>query len=165
LLIDDPEPRSSFEAVPAPPSWNHSQPQEINSRPASVSPPPHPYLQAQAYPPRPASRPSSSSTSTSTSFRPISSSHAYVTITPGPNLSSAATTVKRKKSRPYVDPDDYGDSDGTQADAEFGGTGLTNGWVNVDGRRKSVLRANGGAGISRERKLDGDEGRRHSMAV
>jgi len=167
MLIDDPEPRSSFEAVPAPPNWNHNQPQEIKSRPASVSPQLHSYLQAQAqvYPPHLASRPSPSSTFTSTSSRPISSSHAYVTTTPGPNSSSAATTVKRKKSRPYVDPDDYGESDGTQADAEFGGSGLTNGWVNVDGRRKSVLHSHGGAGGSRERKLDGNEERRHSMAV
>jgi hypothetical protein len=103
------------------------------------------------------------------SFRPISSSHTYVT-TPAPN-SSATTTIKRKKSRPYVDPDDE-DSDGAQADAEFGGgTGLTNGWVNVDGRRKSVLHGHGGVGSSKERerngerRLEGEEVRRHSMAV
>lgn len=161
LPNDDPEPRSSFEAVPAPPSRSHSQPQEIKSRPASASPMPRSYSETQTLPPRPASRPAS----TSTSFRPISSSHAYVTTTPGPN-SSATTTIKRKKSRPYVDPDDY-ESDGAQADAEFGGTGLTNGWVNIDGRRKSILHGHGGAGSSREREriLDVDEGRRHSMAV
>jgi hypothetical protein len=45
--------------------------------------------------------------------------------------------------------------------------GLTNGWVNIDGRRKSILHGHGGARSSREkeRMLDVDEGRRHSMAV
>lgn len=149
LPPDDPEPRSSFETGPAPPKRNQNQPQEIKSRPASDSPP------LQALPPRPSSRPPPSASS----FRPISSSHAYVTTA----SSSATTTVKRKKPRPYVDPDDFDDSDGTQADAEYGG--LTNGWVNVEGRRKSVLHGHGGAGSSRERRLDGDDGRRHSMAV
>jgi hypothetical protein len=171
LPADDPEPRSSSEIVAAPPSRNHNQPQEIKSRPA-LPPSQHLYPQVQIQPPRSTSGPSSSSstsTYTSTSFRPISSSHTYVT-TPAPN-SSATTTIKRKKSRPYVDPDDLEDSDGTQADAEFGGTGLTNGWVNVDGRRKSVLHGHSGAGNSRERerngerRLEGEEVRRHSMAV
>jgi len=166
LHADEPEQRSSFEAVPAPPIKN-PQPQEIKSRPDSASPSPYPYSQVQAYPPRPASRPASSTSS----FRPISSSHAYVVTTPATSSSSASTAIKRKKSRPYVDPDDYEDSDGTQADAEFGGSGLTNGWVNIDGRRKSVLNGNGGAGSSKERerngerKVNGGEGRRHSMAV
>lgn len=164
LPADDPELRSSSEIVAAPPSRNHIQPQEIKSRPA-LPPSQHLYPQVQIHP-RSISGPS---TSTSTSFRPISSSHTYVT-TPAPN-SSATTTIKRKKSRPYVDPDDLEDSDGAQADAEFGGTGLTNGWVNVDGRRKSVLHGHGGSGNSRERerngerKLEGEEVRRHSMAV
>ena len=167
LPADGPEPRSSSETVPAPPHRNHAQLQEIKSRPASVSPPPLAYSQIQALPPRPASRPTSSA---STSFRPISSSHAYVTTTPAPNSSSAATTTKRKKSRPYLDPDDYGDSDGAQADAEFGGAGLTNGWVNVGGRRRSVLNGHGVGDSTRERGAGGEslfdgEGRRHSMAV
>lgn len=148
MPADSPEPRSSFETGPVPPKRNRSQPQEIKSRPAPDSPP----LQ----PPRPPSRPASS-------FRPISSSHAYVTTTPTTSSSSATTTVKRKKSRPYIDPDDFDDSDGTQADAEYGG--LTNGWVNVEGRRKSILHGHGGTGSPREIKLDGDDGRRHSMAV
>lgn len=147
---DDPEPRSSFETGPAPPKRDQTQPQEIKSRPTPDSPP----LQI---PPRPSSRPASSS------FRPISSSHAYVTTIPATSSSSATTTVKRKKSRPYVDPDDFDDSDGTQADAENGG--LTNGWVNVEGRRKSALHGHGGVGTTKERRLDGDDGRRHSVAV
>lgn len=145
LPADDPEPRSSFETVPAPPKRNQSQAQEIKSRPAPDSPPLQPLHS------RSSSRPASSS------FRPISSSHAYVTTT---TAASSSSTVKRKKSRPYVDPDDFG-SDGTQADAEYGG--LTNGWVSVEGRRKSVPHS--GASSSRERKLDVDDGRRHGMAV
>src|ERR1700720_4587604 len=49
----NPEPRLSFETVPAPPSRKPSQPQEIKSRPSS--PPPLPYSQVQAYPPHPSS--------------------------------------------------------------------------------------------------------------
>jgi hypothetical protein len=76
--------------------------------------------------------------------------------------------VKRKKSRPYIDPDDLDESDGAQADAEFGGTGLINGWVNIDGRRKSVVHGHTSGGSrmrNGEMRLDGDGGRRHSMAV
>lgn len=162
FLSDGPEPRTSFETGPVVPPRPHSQPQEIKSRPASDSPP----LQL----PRPNSRPSSSS---STSFRPISSSHAYVTVTPSAPNGLGATTVKRKKSRAaYVDPDDFDDeSDGAQADAEFGG-GTKTGWVNLDGRRKSTVHGGSGATIpgssnsrGTERKMEGDDGRRHSMAV
>lgn len=153
LHSDDPEPRPSFEAVPAPPSRKHVQLQEIKSRPES--PPP---------PPRPSFRPSSS-----TLFRPISSSHAYVTITPTypATTSTAATTVKRKKSRPYIDPDDFEESDGAQADAEFGygGSGMSSGWINVDGRRKSIAHGHGSAANGSSKKMDGDEARRQSLAV
>ncbi|KZT74101.1 hypothetical protein DAEQUDRAFT_289799 [Daedalea quercina L-15889] len=71
-----------------------------------------------------------------------------------PALSGA--TVKRKKSRVYMPPEDGEESEGTQADAEF--SGLTS-WVNVDGRRRSIQ--NGSA----TRRIEGDDARRHSMAV
>ncbi|KAI0333069.1 hypothetical protein GY45DRAFT_1319991 [Cubamyces sp. BRFM 1775] len=68
----------------------------------------------------------------------------------------SAGTVKRKKSRAYVPPDDD-ESEGTQADAEFGGL-RTGSWANVDSRRRSVH-------ASGSRRLEGDDIRRHSMAV
>ncbi|OCH86176.1 hypothetical protein OBBRIDRAFT_797436 [Obba rivulosa] len=66
-------------------------------------------------------------------------------------------TVKRKKSRPYVFDDDD-ESEGVQADAEVG-AGRSSGWVNIDGRRRSV---HSGSSL---RRLEGDDSRRHSMAV
>ncbi|KZP16062.1 hypothetical protein FIBSPDRAFT_934796 [Athelia psychrophila] len=160
LHSDDPEPRSSLECVsPSLASQKivqqkHVQPQEIKSRPDSAEPP---------SPPRSTSRPSSSSSSRS--FRPTSSSQAYVTMTHAYSTTAptaAATTIKRKKSRPYVDPDDYEDSDGAQADAEFGG-GASSTWINIEGRRKST--AHGPKVTSSSKTIDGDEGRRRSLAV
>ncbi|KAH9930881.1 uncharacterized protein B0H18DRAFT_1116587 [Fomitopsis serialis] len=68
----------------------------------------------------------------------------------------SGATVKRKKSRVYVLPDDGEESEGTQADAEFGNLAS---WVNVDGRRRSIQSA------SSSRRVEGDDARRHSMAV
>ncbi|KAH9842430.1 uncharacterized protein C8Q71DRAFT_202796 [Rhodofomes roseus] len=68
----------------------------------------------------------------------------------------SGATVKRKKSRVYVPSEDGEESEGTQADAEFGG--LTS-WVNVDGRRRSIQSGSSG------RRVEGDDARRHSMAV
>lgn len=78
---------------------------------------------------------------------------------------SAVTNIKRKKSRPYIDPDEYEESDGAQADAEFGsGSGLS-GWINIEGRRKSTVHGHGHKVTSAPKKIDGDEARRRSMAV
>ena len=68
----------------------------------------------------------------------------------------SGATVRRKKSRVYVPPDDDDESEGAQADAEFGGLGS---WVNVDGRRRSIQAGSG------SRRLENDDARRHSMAV
>jgi len=68
--------------------------------------------------------------------------------------------VKRKKSRAYVLPEDGEESEGTQADAEYGGARAGSGWVNIDGRRRSVQ-----SGSSSIRRVEGDDARRHSMAV
>jgi len=83
---------------------------------------------------------------------------------PGPrsssslSSSSAATSIKRNKSRPHVLPDDNDDSDGTQADAEYGfGKADATSWVNVEGRRK--------AGNTKRTLATSDDVRRHSMAV
>jgi len=65
------------------------------------------------------------------------------------------TVVKRKKSRPYVEVDDD-ESEGAQADAEYGNI---NGWVNVEGRRRSVQHS------AIRRAPETDDGRRHSLAV
>ena len=65
--------------------------------------------------------------------------------------------MKRKKSRAYVPPDDEDESEGTQADAEFGSL-RTGSWSNVEGRRRSVH-------VSSTRRLEGDDLRRHSMAT
>ena len=76
---------------------------------------------------------------------------------------TARTSVKRKKSRPQLVLDDDGEeSEGVQADAEYG-YGHSAGWVNVEGRRKG-----GAAGSGAKRSTNtgvGDETRRHSMAV
>ncbi|KAG1731202.1 uncharacterized protein EDB91DRAFT_730277 [Suillus paluster] len=68
---------------------------------------------------------------------------------------AAPAVVKRKKSRPYVEVDDD-ESEGAQADAEYGNI---NGWVNVEGRRRSVQHS------AARRALEADDGRRHSLAV
>ncbi|EGO22000.1 hypothetical protein SERLADRAFT_441228 [Serpula lacrymans var. lacrymans S7.9] len=65
------------------------------------------------------------------------------------------STVKRKKSRPHVFTEDDEESEGTQADAEYGSL---SGWVTIDGRRRS-------GNHHSARAIEADEGRRHSMAV
>ncbi|KAI0761478.1 hypothetical protein BD413DRAFT_485835 [Trametes elegans] len=67
-----------------------------------------------------------------------------------------AGTVRRKKSRAYVPPDDE-ESEGAQADAEYGSL-RAGSWSNVDSRRRSVH-------ASSSRRLEDDDVRRHSMAV
>ena len=71
--------------------------------------------------------------------------------------SAVTGTAKRKKSRAYVLPEDGEESEGTQADAEFGGL-RTGTWGSMDGRRRSVH-------ASAARRVEGDDSRRHSMAV
>jgi hypothetical protein len=86
------------------------------------------------------------------------------TATSGSSLTSGDSSVKRKKSRPFIPIDDDDESDGTQADAEYG-NGTVNGWVNTDGRRRS---AQGGAarGSSSLRwVLEADDARRNSLAA
>lgn len=74
-----------------------------------------------------------------------------------PPDADAEKTVKRKKSRVSDVLDEDGEeSEGTQADAEY----TSHRWVNVDGRRRSVQ----GSSASL-RRVEGDDGRRHSMAV
>jgi hypothetical protein len=73
----------------------------------------------------------------------------------------ARTSVKRKKSRPQLLlDDDAEESEGAQADAEYG-YGQGGAWVNVEGRRKG----GGGSGTKRNGAVVVDEARRHSMAV
>lgn len=71
--------------------------------------------------------------------------------------------VKRKKSRVHVPADDGDESDGTQADGEYGGSiraASAAGWVSTEGRRRSAAHSS-----SHTRRVEGDELRRHSMAV
>jgi len=92
----------------------------------------------------------------------ISSKHSSV------SRPSAATTIKRNKHRPHLLPDDD-DSDGAQADVdvEYAG-GKGNAWVNIDGRRRSHLHNSkkvNGIDSNGKRRVDEEDGRRHSMAV
>ncbi|KAI0806675.1 hypothetical protein C8Q74DRAFT_1223665 [Fomes fomentarius] len=65
--------------------------------------------------------------------------------------------TRRRKSRSYTPPDDEDESEGTQADAEFGSL-HTGTWSSGEGRRRSVH-------ASSTRRIEGDDLRRHSMAV
>ncbi|KAG6916416.1 hypothetical protein DXG01_006944 [Tephrocybe rancida] len=69
--------------------------------------------------------------------------------------------VKRKKSRPILDDDD--ESDGAQADAEYGLGGM-NSWVNTDGRRRPGGSGTGSSSSGNKRETV-DDPRRHSMVV
>ncbi|KAH9912191.1 uncharacterized protein BXZ73DRAFT_56421 [Epithele typhae] len=69
----------------------------------------------------------------------------------------SAGTIKRKKSRSYVPPDDEDESEGTQADAEYT-SARAGSWSSLDGRRRSVH----SSGV---RRIEADDFRRHSMAV
>ncbi|KAI5982811.1 hypothetical protein EDD15DRAFT_2319374 [Pisolithus albus] len=80
---------------------------------------------------------------------------------PPPSSSSSSTSscVKRKKSRPFVPLDDDDDeSDGAQADAEYGYS-LAH-WVNVDSRRRSAQ-----SGSNLRATPEVNDVRRHSVAV
>lgn len=57
--------------------------------------------------------------------------------------------------------DDDDESDGTQADAEYG-NGTPSGWVNTEGRRRSGTTQ---GSSSLRRVLETDDARRHSLAV
>ncbi|KAH9857442.1 hypothetical protein C2E23DRAFT_804255 [Lenzites betulinus] len=87
---------------------------------------------------------------------PISSRSSSANSAEGEAEVPPAGTMRRKKSRAYVPPDDE-ESEGAQADAEYGGL-RTGSWANVDARRRSVH-------ASSTRRLEGDDVRRHSMAV
>ncbi|KAI6037426.1 hypothetical protein BKA83DRAFT_4176226 [Pisolithus microcarpus] len=80
---------------------------------------------------------------------------------PPPSSSSSSTSscVKRKKSRPFVPLDDDDDeSDGAQADAEYGYSLVH--WVNVDSRRRSAQ-----SGSDLHATPEVNDVRRHSVAV
>ncbi|KAH0830215.1 hypothetical protein J3R83DRAFT_1572 [Lanmaoa asiatica] len=82
------------------------------------------------------------------------------TATSSSSSTSGDSSVKRKKSRPFIPIDDDDESDGTQADAEYG-----NGWVNTDGRRRSAQGGTARGSNSLRRVLEADDARRHSLAV
>ncbi|KAF5387168.1 hypothetical protein D9615_002095 [Tricholomella constricta] len=105
--------------------------------------------------PLPPSRPSSAA---STLFSPPPVARTSSSSSSS-SSSAAATSVRRKKSRPQMVLDDE-ESDGTQADAEYGvGSGGSKGWVNVEGRRRAA------AGGGKRSLVVLDDERRHSMAV
>lgn len=101
----------------------------------------------------PERRPSSEGFSQSKTSIPVARSSSDTTSSS--SSATANTVVKRKKSRPRVEVDDD-ESEGAQADAEYGNI---NGWVNVEGRRRSVHHS------AVRRALEADDGRRHSLAV
>ncbi|KAG1900082.1 uncharacterized protein F5891DRAFT_1035981 [Suillus fuscotomentosus] len=100
----------------------------------------------------PEHRPSSEGSSQSKTSIPVARSSSG---TSSSSSATANTVVKRKKSRPHVEVDDD-ESEGAQADAEYGNI---NGWVNVEGRRRSAHQS------AVRRALEADDGRRHSLAV
>ncbi|KAG6827311.1 hypothetical protein H0H92_012359 [Tricholoma furcatifolium] len=69
------------------------------------------------------------------------------------------SSVKRKKSRPVLDDED---SDGAQADAEYG---VGNTWANVDVRRRGTGSGTSGTSSNKRGITTLDDPRRHSMAV
>jgi hypothetical protein len=90
---------------------------------------------------------------------------------PSTSRTSATTTVKRKKSRPYIIPNDD-DSDGVQGDVDLDFSSVKemdgNGWN--EGRRRSAhvqgIRKVVGAGeTSGKMMIEANEARRHSVAV
>lgn len=89
--------------------------------------------------------------------QPISSRSSSSNTADGDADLAPAGTTRRKKSRAYTPPDDEEESEGTQADAEFGSL-RTGTWAHVEGRRRSVHG-------SSMRRVEGDDLRRHSMAV
>ncbi|KAG1819835.1 uncharacterized protein BJ212DRAFT_1343335 [Suillus subaureus] len=101
----------------------------------------------------PERRPSSEGFSQSKTSIPVARSSSGTTSSS--SSATANTVVKRKKSRPQVEVDDD-ESEGAQADAEYGNI---NGWVNVEGRRRSAHHS------AVRRALEADDGRRHSLAV
>jgi len=101
----------------------------------------------------PEGRPSSEGFSQSKTSIPVARSSSGTTSSS--SSATANTVVKRKKSRPHVEVDDD-ESEGAQADAEYGNI---NGWVNVEGRRRSAHQS------AVRRALEADDGRRHSLAV
>lgn len=114
-------------------------PLRVNGNPINPEsfplPPSRPTSSASLFSPPPAARTSSSS-----------------------SFSSATASVKRKKSQPMLLTED--ESDGAQADAEYGvGSGGTSGWVNIEGRRRAAL------GGRKRNIVVMDDPRRHSMAV
>jgi hypothetical protein len=81
---------------------------------------------------------------------------------------SAATTVKRKKSRPYITPNDD-DSDGVQGDVDLDFKGMDgSGWAN-EGRRRSThvqgVRKVVAGEMAGKVMMEANEARRHSVAV
>ncbi|KAG8217155.1 hypothetical protein J3R82DRAFT_5214 [Butyriboletus roseoflavus] len=87
-----------------------------------------------------------------------------LTATSGSSSTNGGSSVKRKKSRPIIPIDDDDESDGTQADAEYG-DGTVNGWVNTDGRRRNAQAGTARGSNSLRRVLEADDARRHSLAV
>jgi hypothetical protein len=90
-------------------------------------------------------------------------------LPPSMSRGSAATTIKRKKSRPHIVPSDD-ESDGAQADvdADFSSKGI-GGWFNLERRRKSSHVQNPNRFTAPE-QVAGEVGmefdsRRHSVAV
>lgn len=85
------------------------------------------------------------------------------TATSSSSSTTGGSSVKRKKSRPFI-PIDDDESDGMQADAEYG-NGTVNGWINTEGRRRSAQSNAARGSSSLRRVLEADDARRHSLAV
>jgi len=108
-----------------------------------------------------AKRSSTSTARLETDPTPRSSLELPTATSSSSNTTDEGTLQPTKRKRPKAaSPEEDEESDGTQADAEYGSShrGST-GYVNIDGRRRSVQT---GSSI---RRLEGDDLRRHSLAV
>ncbi|KAF9009695.1 hypothetical protein BDQ17DRAFT_1323225 [Cyathus striatus] len=113
--------------------------------------------------PLPPSRPSSSIAGSYSPGPPAKLSSASSSS----GSSGGSLSVRKRKSRPQLTPNEEDESDGAEADGEYVPPGQRGAWINTEGRRKavSVRRVLTNVGGDETRRTQEGEGRRHSMAV
>ena len=172
---NDTEARSSLEcARPPPPSLPSSSSKTEAVLPLRAMN--GGYINPELFP-LPASRPGSAAAMYSPGPLPRGGLSTTASLS-GSSTASTGISLRRKKSKPqiYFDSDDkIGESDGAEADGEYGlGGGAKRGgslWVNVnvEGRKKGVTKRNAGGGVKQEyvhaAHAQEVDMRRHSMAV
>lgn len=106
---------------------------------------------------KPEPNPTSKRVSTSLQQNPDNIPRSSLDAAPIDYTTEGEPSIKRRKSRPRLPPEEEDESEGAQADAEFASGMSKSSWVNTEGRRRSSQ--------SGKRLVEGDGGRRHSMAV